>query len=69
MKNKIEQERKALGLTQSALGERLGVSRQTIISIERGRYNPSLMLAFQIARVFGCAIEDIFLFEEEEEST
>lgn len=69
MKNKIEQERKSRGMTQSALGELLGVSRQTIISIERGRYNPSLMLAFQIARVFGCTIEDIFLFDEEEEST
>ena len=68
MKNKIEEQRKSRGLTQSALGELLGVSRQTIISLERGRYNPSLTLAFQIARVFHCAIEDIFLFDEEEES-
>lgn len=68
MKNNIERERKARGLTQSALGELLGVSRQTIISIERGRYNPSLTLAFQIARVFGCTIEDIFVYDEEEES-
>lgn len=66
MKNNIERERKVRGLTQSALGELLGVSRQTIISIERGRYNPSLALAFQIARVFGCTIEDIFVYDEEE---
>lgn len=69
MKNHIERERKVRGLTQNALGELLGVSRQTIISIERGRYNPSLALAFQIARVFGCTIEDIFVYDEEEEST
>ena len=69
MKNNIERERKVRGLTQSALGELLGVSRQTIISIERGRYNPSLALAFQIARVFGCTIEDIFVYDEEDEST
>ena len=69
MKNNIERKRKVRGLTQSALGELLGVSRQTIISIERGRYNPSLALAFQIARVFGCTIEDIFIYDEEEEST
>ena len=69
MKNNIERERKVRGLTQSALGELLGVSRQTIISIEHGRYNPSLALAFQIARVFGCTIEDIFVYDEEEEST
>ncbi|MGI6171430.1 MAG: helix-turn-helix transcriptional regulator [Butyricicoccus sp.] len=69
MKNNIERERKVRGLTQSALGELLGVSRQTIISIERGRYNPSLALAFQIARVFGCTIEDIFVYDDEEEST
>ena len=66
MKNNIERERKVRGLTQSALGELLGVSRQTIISIERGRYNPSLALAFQIARVFGCTIEDIFVYDDEE---
>ncbi|MGN1014472.1 MAG: helix-turn-helix transcriptional regulator [Butyricicoccus sp.] len=66
MKNTIEQERKARGLTQKALGDLLGVSRQTIISLENGRYNPSLLLAYQIAKLFDCTIEDIFLFEEEE---
>ena len=60
MKNNIERERKVRGLTQSALGELLGVSRQTIISIERGRYNPSLALAFRLARYFGLPIEEIF---------
>ena len=69
MKNNIERERKVRGWTQSALGELLGVSRQTIISSERGRYNPSLALAFQSARVCGCTIEDIFVYDEEEEST
>ena len=60
MKNNIERERKVRGLTQSALGELLGVSRQTIISIERGRYNPSLALAFRLARYFALPIEGIF---------
>ena len=66
MKNRLEALRRekgirqVRGLTQSALGELLGVSRQTIISIERGRYNPSLALAFRLARYFGLPIEEIF---------
>lgn len=54
------------GLTQEELAGRLGVSRQTIISIEAGRYTPSLALAFKLAREFGCRIEDLFTFDGEE---
>ena len=66
MKNMIEQRRRERGMTQQQLAAALGVSRQTIISLEGGRYNPSLLLAHAIARLFGARIEDIFLFEEEE---
>lgn len=65
MKNRIEQLRKEQAMTQQQLALRLGVSRQTIISLENGKYNPSLMLAYQIAKVFGMKIEELFLFEEE----
>lgn len=65
MKNIIEQKRKALGMTQQQLAAALGVSRQTIISLESGKYNPSILLAHAIAQLFGGRIEDIFLFEEE----
>ena len=60
MKNRVKELRTENGLSQQALGERLGVSRQTIISIENGKYDPSLPLAFKIGRVFGLRIEDIF---------
>lgn len=53
-------------MTQQQLAAALGVSRQTIISLESGKYNPSILLAHAIARLFGTQIEDIFLFEEEE---
>ena len=53
-------------MTQQQLAAALGVSRQTIISLESGKYNPSILLAHAIARLFGARIEDIFLFEEEE---
>lgn len=66
MKNHIEERRKARGMTQQQLASELGVSRQTIISLENGKYNPSIMLAHSIARLFGERIEDIFIFEEEE---
>ena len=64
LKNRIAELRKEQKMTQQALGEALQVSRQTIISLENGRYNPSLTLAYGIAKVFGCTIEDVFLFEE-----
>ena len=66
MKNRIEERRKAQGMTQQQLAALLGVSRQTIISLESGKYNPSILLAHKIAQTFGVRIEDIFLFEEDE---
>ena len=66
MKNRMEEKREAQGLTQQQLAVLLGVSRQTIISLESGKYNPSILLAHRIAQTFGVRIEDIFLFEEDE---
>ena len=60
MKNRLPVLRAERGWSQAALAERLGVSRQTVNAIEKGRYDPSLPLAFKIAEVFGLAIEDIF---------
>ena len=60
MNNRLRELREAKGWSQQELGERLGVSRQTIISIEKGKYDPSLPLAFAIARAFDSRIEDIF---------
>jgi putative transcriptional regulator len=65
MKNRLEEIRKARGLNQEDLAMALEVSRQTIGSLENGRYNPSILLAFRIARFFGLSIEDIFIYEEE----
>ena len=67
MDNKLEILRAQKGWTQQELAERVGVSRQTIISLERGRYNPSIQLAFRLARQFEVTIEDIFIYSEEEE--
>lgn len=66
MKNRLEEIRKARGLRQEELARALSVSRQTISSLEKGRYNPSILLAFKIARYFGLTIEEIFIYEEEE---
>lgn len=63
MKNRLEELRKFRNLRQDELGEALGVSRQTVISIEKGKYNPSITLAFKIARFFGTSIEEIFIYE------
>jgi putative transcriptional regulator len=67
MENRVEAYRTQLGLTQQELAERVAVSRQTIISLERGRYNPSIELAFRLARQFGVKIEDLFIYSEEED--
>lgn len=67
MKNRLEEIRKARGLRQEELACELSVSRQTISSLEKGRYNPSILLAFKIARYFELTIEEIFIYEEEEE--
>lgn len=67
MKNRLEEIRKSRGIRQEDLALALEVSRQTIGSLENGRYNPSIILAFKIARFFGMQIEEIFIFEEEKE--
>ena len=66
MNNRIAQLRKEGRITQEELAEAVGVTRQTIISLENGRYNASLLLAHRIAKYFGLTIEEVFLFEEEE---
>ncbi|NJE29717.1 transcriptional regulator [Thermococcus sp. 18S1] len=64
MKNRLRELREELGITQEELAKALGVTRQTIIAIEKGRYDPSLRLAFKIARFFNKSIEEIFIYEE-----
>jgi len=66
LKNKLEEIRRQLRINQEELAEALAVSRQTISSLENGRYNPSILLAFRIARYFDMAIEEIFIYEEEQ---
>jgi putative transcriptional regulator len=65
MKNRIEELRNHRGIRQEELAKEMGVSRQTISSLENGRYNPSILLAHKIAVFFDLSIEDVFLFEEE----
>ena len=65
MKNRLEELRKSRGIKQEELAAILEVSRQTIGSLENGRYNPSILLAFKIARYFEMNIEDIFIYEED----
>ncbi len=66
MKNRIAELRKNRHMTQQDLADLLGVTRQTIISLEGGRYNPSIILAFKLARMFDMHIEDIFIYGEDE---
>ena len=66
MKNRIEEIRKARGMNQEELAKALGVSRQTISSLENGRYNPSVELAYKLSKYFGMTIEEVFIFEEAE---
>lgn len=65
MKNRLEELRKQRGIKQEDLAKILEVSRQTIGSLENGRYNPSIHLAFKIARYFDMSIEEIFIYEED----
>lgn len=65
LKNRLEEIRNEKGINQEDLAKALSVSRQTISSLENGRYNPSILLAFKIAKYFSMAIEDIFIFEED----
>ena len=67
MRNRLEELRKLRGIRQEELADKLEVSRQTIGSLENGRYNPSIILAFKIARYFGMSIEEIFIYKEEQE--
>ena len=66
MKNKIGEIRQERGIKQDELAKALGVSRQTISSLENGRYDPSILLAHKIAKMFDMSIEEVFLFEEDE---
>jgi putative transcriptional regulator len=66
VKNRLEEIRKRRGIKQEELAAALEVSRQTIGSLENGRYNPSIMLAFKIAKFFAMSIEEIFIYEEEQ---
>ena len=67
MKNRLEEIRKQRGIKQEELAKKLDVSRQTIGSLENGRYNPSIILAIKIARFFNMGVEEIFIYEEDEE--
>ena len=67
MKNRLEALRKEKGIRQEDLAQALGVSRQTVISLEKGKYNPSLALAFKLARYFAMPIEEIFDDSDERE--
>ena len=67
MKNRLEEIRKERGIKQEELAQAMGVSRQTIGSLENGRYNPSITLAIKLARYFGMTVEDIFIYEEEQQ--
>lgn len=65
MKNRIEEIRNKRGIRQEELAKLMGVSRQTISSLENDRYNPSILLAYKIAKYFGMTLEEVFIFEEE----
>lgn len=69
MKNRLRELRQEYGITQEQLSKKVGVSRQSIIAIETGKYDPSLQLAFKLAKQFECTIEEVFLFEDEEGRT
>lgn len=66
MKTLIKEKRTLLNITQEELSQRLNVSRQTVISLEKGKYKPSLVLAHKLAQIFECQIEDLFIFEGDE---
>jgi Predicted transcriptional regulators len=68
LQNKIQELRKSRKVTQNELADAVNVTRQTIISLENGKYNASLILAHKIARYFGITIEEIFIFNEEDEN-
>ena len=63
MHNRIREYRARFNLTQDELARKVGVRRETIVFLEKGKYNPSLKLAYDISKVFGCSIEELFVFE------
>lgn len=67
--NRLKEYRSSKGINQTELGKLAGVSRQTISLIERGDYSPSVTLALEIARIFQVSVEDIFMYEEDEDET
>lgn len=67
--NRLKEYRSSQGINQTELGKLAGVSRQTISLIERGDYSPSVTLALKIARIFQVSVEDIFMYEEDEDET
>lgn len=67
MENRLRELREQSGITQEELAARVKVSRQTIIALEKGKYNPSIGLAYSLARVFALPIEAVFIFKEREE--
>ena len=67
LKNRLEEIRRQRGIKQEELAEAMKVSRQTISSLENGRYNPSVILAIKLARYFEMKVEDIFIYEEEKD--
>ena len=69
MKNRLEEIRKQKGIKQEELADAMRVSRQTISSLENGRYNPSVILAIKLARYFGMNVEEIFIYEEVQDET
>ena len=64
MKNRLKELRESMNITQEQLGELVGTSRQAIIAIEAEKYEPSIWLAYSIAKIFGLSIEEVFLFDE-----
>ncbi|MFA7198211.1 MAG: helix-turn-helix transcriptional regulator [Methanoculleus sp.] len=66
MKTRIKELRARAGLTQEELAQQVGVRRETIVFLEKGKYNPSLKLAYRVARALGSIIEEVFLFEDED---
>ena len=66
MKNRIEEIRKERGIRQEDFAKLMGVSRQTISSLETGKYNPSIFLAYKIAKYFEITIQEVFIFDEED---
>jgi len=64
MENRLKELRESLAMTQEELAARAGVSRQTIISLEKGKYNPSITLAYKLSKIFGLSIEELFMLNE-----